>query len=407
MAASASHITPAPSRRRTPLRALTGIRFFAALHVVVFHYGREALAGAHWSILAIVACGPSAVSLFYVLSGIVLVYSCTNDNRELSSSRWAFWRARFARIYPTYLLALLIDGPFFLSAMLKAHDGIDVAVWGVPLGLAAVFLLHAWTPLTVFAWNTPGWSVSAEAFFYSLFPSLTARLKGRSTRQLLGRALFFYGVSLIAPLLVIAAELSGSSLLQVRVPSGAGGLDLQTWIVRFAGFSPITRLPEFLIGICVGHWLTSSRPALSPSRATCLELGAVALLVSAWLALGAYAHSKTWLDSGLLSPLFVLLIVALALESGVLARLLSLRPLQTLGDASYAMYILQEPVLIWTAKLPLLGTLPKPIFFPLYVLTLIAVSLACQRFVAEPARIWLLGRRNRGRVGGLQPAQGS
>ena len=38
-------------------------------------------------------------------------------------------------------------------------------------------LLHAWTPLTVFAWNTPGWSVSAEAFFYALFPSLIERLK--------------------------------------------------------------------------------------------------------------------------------------------------------------------------------------------------------------------------------------
>lgn len=220
MAASESFVTAARSTRRAPLRALTGIRFFAAIHVVLYHYAGEALAGAHWSILAVVACGPSAVSLFYVLSGIVLVYSCTGDSGELSSTRWAFWRARFARIYPTYLLALLIGGPFFLSSMLRAHDGIGVAIWGIPLGLAAVLLLHAWTPLTVFAWNTPGWSVSAEAFFYSLFPSLTARLQGKSPRQLLGCSLIFYSASLVAPLLVLAAEQSGSSLLQVRVPSG-------------------------------------------------------------------------------------------------------------------------------------------------------------------------------------------
>jgi peptidoglycan/LPS O-acetylase OafA/YrhL len=399
-------VTPAPSTRRPPLKALTGIRFFAAIHVVLFHYAGEALAGAHWTILAIVACGPSAVSLFYVLSGIVLVYSCTNDE-GLSSDRWSFWRARFARIYPTYLLALIMGGPFFLSAMLKAHDGLAVALWGVPIGLLAVLLLHAWTPLSVFAWNTPGWSVSAEAFFYSLFPSLSARLKSSSPRQLLGRASFFYLLALVPPLLVVAAETSGSSLLQVKVPAGSGGLDLHTWIIRFAGFSPIARLPEFLVGICIGYWLTTTRPSLSSAGATWLEVGAVGLLTSAWIAMGLNPSSKTWLDSGLLAPFFVLLLVALALGSGLFARLLSYRPFQVLGDASYAIYILQEPVLIWSAKLPFIGVLPKSVFVPFYVVTLILVSIACQRYIAEPARIWLLGSRNRRRVTGLQPAQGT
>jgi peptidoglycan/LPS O-acetylase OafA/YrhL len=373
---------------------------------VLFHYAGGALAGAHWTILAVVACGPSAVSLFYVLSGIVLVYSCTNDS-GLSSDRWSFWRARFARIYPTYLVALVLGAPFFLSAMLRAHDGLAVALWGLPIGVLALLLLHAWTPFSVFAWNTPGWSVSAEAFFYAVFPSLSARLKSSSARQLLGRAVFFYGLALLPPLLVVAAEASGSSLLQVRVPAGAAGLDLHTWIVRFAGFSPIARLPEFLIGICVGYWLTTRRPALSSSRATGLECAAIGLLAGAWIAMGVNPNSKTWLDSGLLAPFFVLLLVALALGSGLLAKLLSLRPFQILGDASYAMYILQEPVLIWTAKLPGAGGLPRTVFEPLYVVTLVLVSIACQRFIAEPARIWLLGSRNRGRVTGLQPAQGT
>ena len=102
--------------------------------------------------------------------------------------------------------------------------------------------------------------------------------------------------------------------------------------------------------------------------------------------------------------MFALLIVALALGSGLVARLLSIRPFQILGDASYAMYILQEPVLIWTMKLPLIGALPKQMFVPFYVLTLIAASIACQRFIAEPARIWLLGARNRGGVRGPGPS---
>jgi peptidoglycan/LPS O-acetylase OafA/YrhL len=378
--------------RRPPLQALTGIRFFAAIHVVLYHYGRDALGAAHWSILAILGCGPSAVSLFYVLSGIVLVYSCT-DERGLSSNRWAFWRARFARIYPTYLVALILDGPFFLSAMLKAHDGRDALLWGIPIGLLALLLLHAWTPLSMFAWNTPGWSVSAEAFFYWLFPRLSARLRSSSPRQLATRATLFYAFALVPPLLVLLAELTASHVLRVQLPAGPGGLDLHTWIVRFAGFSPIARLPEFLIGICVGYWLTTGRPSLSSSSATSLEIAALAGLTGAWLALGTSANAKTWLDSGLLAPLFALLLIALAIGSGVMARLLSLRPFQVLGEASYAIYILQEPVLIWTLKLPIIGTLPKSGFLAVYVPGLILLSIGCQRFIAEPARIWLLGRR--------------
>jgi peptidoglycan/LPS O-acetylase OafA/YrhL len=393
--------------RRAPLKALTGIRFFAAIHVVLFHYAGEALAGAHWSILAVLACGPSAVSLFYVLSGIVLVYSCTNDS-GLSSTRAVFWRARFARIYPTYLLALILDGPFFLSAMLKAHHGFAVVLWSIPIGLLAILLLHAWTPLSVFAWNTPGWSVSAEAFFYSVFPTASARLKSRSARQLFGRAAVFYLLALVPPAIVLAAEASGNSWLRVHVPAGSGGLDLHTWIVRLAGFSPIARLPEFLIGICVGYWLTTSGPSLSTSAATSLEIAAVALLTSAWMVMGAHpVTTKIWLDSGLLAPLFALLLVALALGSGALARVLALRPFQVLGDASYAMYILQEPILIWWIKLPFTGSLPGAVSVSLYVLALILLSIACQRFIAEPVRRWLVGSRTDTRARTLQPAQGN
>jgi peptidoglycan/LPS O-acetylase OafA/YrhL len=400
-------VTPQPSMRPAPVPALTGIRFFAALHVVLYHYVADAFSTAHWSVRAIVASGPSAVGLFYVLSGAVLVYSCTNHDGELSTTRRSFWRARFARIYPTYFLALVLDAPFFVSALLKAHDGAGVVVWGFALGLPALLLVHAWTALTVFAWNTPGWSVSIEAFCYALFPSLVRRLRAASLRQLLGRLSLFYCLALIPPLVVLVSELSGSELLQMRVPSGPGGLDLQTWIVRFCGFSPIARLSEFLIGICLGHWLRARRGTLplAAPRATLLELAAIGLLLAAWIALGSHAQSKPWLDSGLLSPLFVLLIAALAVGSGLVARLLSSRPLQILGGASYALYILQEPVLIWALKLPLIGTLPKRVFEPLFVIILIVVAVVCQRFIAEPARIWLRGTSGRVRAPVANPRQ--
>src|SRR5687767_7715028 len=99
-------VTAPALKRPPPLPGLTGVRFFAALSVVLYHYAGDALADAHWSVRAFVASGPSAVGLFYVLSGAVLVYSGATEDGGLAATRRSFWRARVARIYPTYLVAL-------------------------------------------------------------------------------------------------------------------------------------------------------------------------------------------------------------------------------------------------------------------------------------------------------------
>jgi hypothetical protein len=46
---------------------------------------------------------------------------------------------------------------------------------------------------------------------------------------------------------------------------------------------------------------------------------------------------------------------------------------------------------------PIVGALPVRLFVPLFLVVLIVASLACQRFLAEPARAWLLARRERAR----------
>jgi peptidoglycan/LPS O-acetylase OafA/YrhL len=380
--------------RPLPIAALTGVRFLAALHVVLYHYSGDLFASAAWPVRALIASGPSAVGLFYVLSGAVLTYSCTDERGQLTDTRGSFWAARFARIYPLYLLALIIDVPFFVSALMTAHDGTDVLLWGGIIGASVLLLLHAWTPVTVFVWNIPGWSISVEAFFYALFPSLLARMRGTGTKTLVARSVLFYGLALIPPVIVLAVGFSNAANRAIPMPPAGAGLDLSAWVTRVCGFSPIARLPEFLIGICLGQWLRR-RGSIAPTRgrAAFLEAAALTILAGAWLLLGSRIGGKVWLDSGVLAPAFVLLIAVLATGSGPLARFLSTRPLQTLGHASYAMYILQQPVLIWALKVPFVAALPIQVFVPLFVGLLIALSLASQRYVAEPARSWLRSRR--------------
>ena len=81
-------------RPRVP--ALTSLRFFAALHVFVFHMYAMQIANTSGWARQISSIGYVGVSFFFVLSGFILVY--TYADRPISARE--FWRARFARIYP-------------------------------------------------------------------------------------------------------------------------------------------------------------------------------------------------------------------------------------------------------------------------------------------------------------------
>src|SRR5438270_13969844 len=111
---------------RPRLPALTSLRFFAALHVMFFHlYAMRVTDWTGWR-RQISSIGYVGVSFFFVLSGFILVY--TYADRPISAVE--FWRARFARIYPSYLFSLVFTAPFFFYVMLKLKlASIPFMVW--------------------------------------------------------------------------------------------------------------------------------------------------------------------------------------------------------------------------------------------------------------------------------------
>jgi peptidoglycan/LPS O-acetylase OafA/YrhL len=365
---------PPPHPPRPHLRALTGVRFFAAAHVVVYHCVAWPSAG---SLLArnLAGTGYVAVGLFFVLSGFILAYTYFGGRAAAPPLR-EFYVGRFARIYPVYALGLLLAAPFFAARYVRAHQYAELAITA---SLVAA-LLQAWTPRYALAWNAPAWSLSAEAFFYACFPFLAPPLMRSPPR--------------VAALVAVAAwlaTLAAAALYLAYRPDGIAAPDHTTdaFALDLLKYAPAFRLLDFVVGIALGRLyldadvrarLARVAPALSVAAAIAL------LLVLAVSDRVPYVL----LHSGLLTPIFAALILGLAFDEGPLARVLRGRAVVMLGEASYALYILHVPVFILAKKAAAPFAAPgveeTPAFAAAFFVAVVAISVACFRWIEVPAR---------------------
>ena len=382
--------------------ALTGARFLAALSIVVFHYGADSLR-ARWPSLAWVgSLGPAAVSFFYVLSGAVLTWGCTGRDGLPLRAAHSFWTQRARRILPAYWLALALTLPLFAVQVLKLHPGAPGFV-RIALGLgSSLLLLQAFWPPVATGLNTPGWSISCEAFFYALWPRLVGRLRAHSLASYARRALALWLLGL-TPLVLGLLALRWLSLPPGPFATLLDGVDGKELWVRFLIYFPPFRLPEFALGIVIGHALRL-REARGASGSTAMrdtrrEAFLAVLLLLAALGLGHGIPERLFgvgraneiaIQSGLLAPLFGLWVWQLSRGRGMVQWLLARPAMIVLGEASYALYILQEPVAS-ALKAVLKRVSPAwsqrwDLIFWGYVPALVGLALLTHRFIEQPLR---------------------
>lgn len=163
------------------IEALTFLRFFVAVLVVVFHFGVKVTGPlgdfAHHAV-------PRLMSFFFTLSGFVLMVSYY-ERPQVSARQ--FYVARLGRVAPLYLLALAITVPFVYGESIHNLTG---------LLLSATFL-QAWVFPYNISFNDPAWAISVEIFFYAIFPLLIYWIRKRNLtpRALLWIALAVYAIT--------------------------------------------------------------------------------------------------------------------------------------------------------------------------------------------------------------------
>jgi peptidoglycan/LPS O-acetylase OafA/YrhL len=159
------------------LPALTGIRGFAALWVMLYHFSEKNVdtnSWFHWGALdPLIIRGAAGVDIFFVLSGFILTHVYRNKfGSGLNRNSWlTFLNHRVARLYPVHLVTMLAMVVLFYAAKSSSgaapHHSYAFSWYSA---LANLTLTHAWFPGVVGAINGPAWSISAEWFVYLLFP---------------------------------------------------------------------------------------------------------------------------------------------------------------------------------------------------------------------------------------------
>ncbi len=360
--------TPLAPISLRPILPLTSIRFFAAFWVVMFHTFplEQAGVGARTLMGNLIHLGFTAVGLFFVLSGFILttVYASLPSHAEILR----FWVARFARIYPVYLISLLVDWPRLLVWR--------VAKFGFAAGFAAslatlggqALLAQSWLPV-LNALNPPSWSISTEVFFYLLFPLLLPPVSAiRSTCALVALLVLAWFATLLVPVL---------ALLSVG--------SLTTSLQSILGYLPPLRVPEFMAGMLLARLIrnyASASTSVGRRRmsAICLCFALFGLMASCLVA--DRIPFLLW-QNGLMLPLDCCVIAWLATCRGRLLAVFSFPACVLLGEASYSLYLLHAP--LWH-----LGTLTgidrNLEYWLSYIVVLIMASLLFFAYVERPAR---------------------
>jgi peptidoglycan/LPS O-acetylase OafA/YrhL len=316
---------------REPILPLTSVRFFAAFYVVLHH-------SALWSHRMQVSTwvgrffrnGFVAVGFFFVLSGYILAHVYLNTDRPLN--RKAFWTSRFARAYPLLFATLLFNFPHSLFIRLTLYHPVAAFIRTLGSLLSEAALLQAWD-MHFRNINAPSWSLSAEAFFYLLFPFTAVWIWKHKGLKALGLLILFWTCAMLLP--IAATARSPELFTEVATSKLQQGIELL----------PPLRIFEFFAGISlcvlqqslVARFTLKQRSRLAyPALATACLLFCVAIDISNHIPLMV-------MSNGVLLPVFCLVILALVNLRGWLATLLSNKILVILGEARYAVYLLHAP----------------------------------------------------------------
>jgi peptidoglycan/LPS O-acetylase OafA/YrhL len=323
------------------IASLDGLRFIAAGTVLFSHgYFYILLSEQNSNITAynapFVALANIGMTLFFVLSGFVIHYNY-GSSVSLSGGVRAFFVARFARLYPLFLLVFVIST---VEAFRSADGKVD-NLGPIPLYLTFTQSWWFWVfgdrAASEAYSNATGlmWSLSTEAFFYVSYPLLAPLLRRLTGTRLVivGCIVALIGASLAFELTEYRGYLNNWAALYSGNPQAAN--HFSHWLIYN---SPWIRIFEFLIGAVTAQFVMTTR--VEPERAMVAGSMALAVIAVAYVYCNVSLLPLSGSITTCVAGAFGVLMGASAVRGQVFSRALSNRWMVFGGEASYSLYLL-------------------------------------------------------------------
>jgi peptidoglycan/LPS O-acetylase OafA/YrhL len=347
------------------LNALTGLRCFAAINIVLFHFSNPDWFGIF---APVVNAGFASVSFFILLSGFVLAYNYAGRARAGQLDKVRFWEARFTRLYPIYLLSLLMSWRV-VHTEYAAHTH---AMFWTGMVLSPL-LLQGWIPSIATFLNTPAWTMSAESFYYVLFPWMARWKRPDSIRVHLSMMAGVWMLGLLPGALYIAFN-----------PDGIPHPDRWSWgpWLQALKYTPMPHLASFVFGVL----LATLDEMIGRTGRLRLILGVFGFAATFCILELGPRIPYAIVHDGVLMPFFGCIVLGLA-GNNPLSYVLSLRPLVFVGEASYCLYLLHFNLWNLIHDTHVLDLFRLGGFDPwISYAVLIALAVAALHFIEKPAQ---------------------
>jgi len=363
---------------RKEIIPLTSLRGIAAMAVIAMHYSATMQDIASGNFPSLAPHGSLAVDVFFVLSGFIMGYTYLDSFR--SQDTWTaypkFLGKRAARILPlnafvTVTLTLVALVAFWLSGVNPVST---VRPDNAFLDLLSNLLLLPGLGIGN-SLNWPAWSISVEFATYFIFPLLLT-------------IVFSHGYRLLALTCFLAVL---GMYASVWPGLNVHGMHNHPWPWR----DLLRCACEFTLGLATFRAYASGRAARIFSRDD------VALAISAAILFVVFFN----LGELFAMVLFPALVLALSLNKGRIAALLSTRFLHFLGQISFSLYLVTDPFRgLAQSLVKMLHPVPLPPYLGMAIAAVCAVSMIIPAWftytlVEKPSRgalrVLLSGRASR------------
>lgn len=331
---------------------ITFTRFIAAMAIVISHFNKDLFLYKIRFISDIFLRANVGVSYFFILSGFIMIVAY---HRKEKIGYLDFYRNRVARIYPLYIVGLLL---YFFTRYS------DVSFYKTFLYL---FGIQSWIPGKALILNFPGWSISVEFLFYLIFPWLYNYLYSKGNKS----------IWIIAVLIWIGTQVFSN--LYINSPAYKGP---HTESHEFSHYFPLWHINEFLIGNIAGLLFVKNRKEKN------YDLAVVVFFIAIILSL---IFIPLNFHNGLMAVFFVPVIYLISCNNGLITKFFAIKPLEFLGEISYAIYIIHIPVLyiIRSVLWDYFQISESNTLFWIYMPVLMIVSAGFYQFIEKPMRDYL------------------